>query len=80
MCRDSQSLAYFSIILTTFCLVMNFVIRKLGLVLGKLELAQLKEATLLKQVCSFPLSSLPCKSQPRQPTILWEDMKDILVA
>ena len=49
ICRESEALAYLSSVLTVFCLVMNFVIRKLGLTVSKLELAQLKETTLLKQ-------------------------------
>ena len=50
ICRESEALAYLSTLLTIFCLLMNFVLRKLGLTMAKLELAQLKETALLKQV------------------------------
>jgi len=48
--RDAETLAYLSAVLTGFSLLMNFVLQKLGLVLGERELAKLKETTLLKQV------------------------------
>ena len=48
-CRDAEALAYLSAVLTGFCLLMNFVLQKLGIVLSERELAKLKESTLLKQ-------------------------------
>ncbi len=57
--RDAETLAYLSAVLTGFSLLMNFVLQKLGLVLGERELAKLKETTLLKQVRSKYLECLP---------------------
>lgn len=55
--RDAETLAYLSVVLTGFSLLMNFVLQKLGLVLAERELAKLKETTLLKQVILKPMNT-----------------------
>lgn len=47
--RDAEALAALSAVLTIYCLLMNFVLQKLGTTMSERELAKLKEATLLKQ-------------------------------
>lgn len=62
--RDAETLAALSAVMTVYCLLMNFVLQKLGNVMSERELAKLKEATLLKQV-SLPFVIL------HNPTCHW---------